>query len=811
MSHTTPDSHNVALDFDSEVHTPTNPHNVVLDFGASASTTQSIRVGGIDSSTYGQVIAKGSRALFPTGFIATSFGEQELITDVLIEPTGFDESFVYNPNVWNFNREIEVFGFDESSVETPSKVYILRQYIQDVGGDDAASIAVGNLWISNGVHYVGPHGVEPSDRFGQAGLPFKQTVVPEGVDATSFGIANVSPRYAYPIGWGSLVLGDEHLVSYGERRIFPESVELSYGLGDVTVHSTVFSQWVVDVSFYASLYGRAVAVNKNRTVYPDGLGPPRFPTHALEEVNTPSYIYTRGISSHLVPVAKTYQAYQFIGSKYLGDSSPSTGLINLNEYGLAHVEFGIRFILAPSIRSTLLVSTELSIRDRVFYPQAIHANAGELFGNTDFSHEIRYIRTGGVDSAAYGDIRFILEKYLVYVPFIFAFAAGGHVVGDGVRSIRAGGLAASESVGARMRVEFFRRAHRLEGWASSKIPVYHAIKDAVQYIRSRSLPASEPSPGTFVENSRRYLQPHAYRPSGVDPAGYGRAIVLDGNVYLRPSSINTWRIGVGVTVYEFRGDLYSVGVQGRERISQPMIAYRIRTIRLSGVSSLVMPVYTHVRNAAAQIFPRGINSMGVGASYILNLARYYKVPSLPSPSTVIGYAFIAAKVRTVGPYGLRSTAYIMQTHWVSMAKRSIHPAGFKSDTFYLGSDMEVYERFNRIRPYWNTQNWRPFGEASATLRNKTLRPYGYDYTEVSAGAFIELYIRTLPDVGLGNTNVFGWAIIKDRRLFVQLQGFGFSDGKISLDNTIRNLLPDPPWTRTVVHGGYLDPIEQVSP
>ena len=94
----------------------------------------------------------------------------------------------------------------------------------------------------------------------------------------------------------------------------------------------------------------------------------------------------------------------------------------------------------------------------------------------------------------------------------------------------------------------------------------------MQYIRSRSLPASEPSPGTFVENSRRYLQPHAYRPSGVDPAGYGRAIVLDGNVYLRPSSINTWRIGVGVTVYEFRGDLYSVGVQGRERISQPMIA-----------------------------------------------------------------------------------------------------------------------------------------------------------------------------------------------------------------------------------------------
>lgn len=512
----------------------------------------------------------------------------------------------------------------------------------------------------------------------------------------------------------------------------------------------------------------------------------------------------------------TYTAVASFNASTFGSLGVRNQFGHVNSPGFNALGFGTHTFdwytryLQASGRLSSVVSAKHEIRDRAFYPQALPANSGEVFGGLDVGHEVRYIWMSGAEYTCYGAASTRLEKASIYVPFLFGFASGVAVVSDGVRSLSVAGIPSSEAVGGRLRIEYFARVVRATSWDSQILPVYAWVRDARQYIGARAINPPDFMVNAIVESQIRFLQVHAYKPSGVDAAGYGNAFIRDRAAHILPSSVNQWRIGVGVTVYELRGDIYSVGVQGHERISQPMIAYRIRTIPLSGVSSLVMPAYTHVHNAAAQILPSGINSMEVVASYILNLARYYKVPSLPSPSSVIGDAFIAARVRTVGPYGLRSTTYIMQTHWVSMVERSIHPAGFKSDTFYLGSDMEVYERFNRIRPYWNTQSWRPFGEASVTLRNKTFRPYGYDYAEVSTGAFIELYIRTLPDVGLGNTNVFGRIVIKDRRLFVQLQGFGFSNARISLATTIRNLLSDPPWARTIIHGGYPDHEWQVS-
>lgn len=753
------------------------PYNLSASFEENADdTAQVINTSGFEVFASGQTSLVFNQDIRNIGFIGGGFSKPSIYNKVrLLRPNGLSAS---------------VFG--SAFFETRIRVVRLMSF--------EVTLRIGRPWISNWTQYVAPRGGASSVRFGRAGLPFKQTAAPKGVDATSFGMLSVSPRYAYPIGWDSLVLGDKHFLSYGERRIFVESVKLSYALGSVKVRSTVFPQWVVDVSFYASLYGRAVALNKNRTVYPDGLGPPRFPTHALDEVNIPSYIYTQGISTHLVPVAKAYQAYQFIGSKYLGDPNPSAGVVNLNKYGLPHVELGIRFILAPGISSTAFISKNLTIRDRAFYTDVIHANAGELFGKTDFSHEVRYIRTGGINSAAYGRARFVLEKYSVYVPFIFAFAAGEHVIGDGVRFIRAGGLAASESVGARMRVDFFRRAYRLEGWASSKIPVYHVIKDAVQYIRAGSLPVSEPSSGTFVENARRYLQPHEYRPSGVDPAGYGRAIVLDGNVYLRPSSINEWRIGVGITLHIFYGDVSKVGVNWGGAFPQPIITHWLQSTfpalwESSNVSRLGV-----VYNAAVAVKPEGIGAGVVNGIGIYNRNRSIRAISIVDIEAKIGRSFVADRVRLLGVFSVRGGSYIPQEAWVSLHMRHIKPPGYFDNTMSSRWETEVFERFNIIKPYWNNQQQVQVGEAQVVHRNKTVRPYGYDYFE-SGVLSAELFIRTLEVMGASQT-LFGRTLIKDRRLFVVLQGYSMRAPDLSRFNTIRNLMPDPPSTRTIEVAEY---------
>lgn len=724
-------------------------------------------------------------------FLSGGFGTGKLISSQFARPAGLSAPTIPTPKIENLTRYIRGIGFA------------------------GANIRLGTPWVSNFTQRVYLQGFLNKSAVGRPGVkwPYPQTAAPRSLVPLVFGTAFVDQtirRVTLAAGITTYAVGNPR-VWFHTRDIYVRGEDyLSIGYPEVAhdVVASPVSQGLLVLGVDTAAYGRATIESTFKTVYPDSLSIPRFPTPGVAEYDSRTFVYVNGMSTYMVTTPQIKQPYQLIGSKFLGDPQPSAQVGAQTSFGAPTFYWYTRYLQASG-RLSSVVSARHEIRDRAFYPQALPANRGEVFGKLDVGHEVRYIRMLGAEYTLYGRATARLEKASIYVPFLFGFASGVAVISDGVRSLSVAGIPSSEAVGGRLRIEYFARVVWATSWDSQNLPVYAWVRDARQYIGARSINPPDFMVNAIVENQIRFLQVHAYKPSGVDAAGYGNAFIRDRAAHILPSSVNQWRIGVGVTVYDFRGDIYSAGVQGHERISQPMIAYGIRTIPLSGVSSLVMPVYTHVRNAATQILPSGIDPMEVGASYILNLARYYKVPSLPSPSSVIGDAFIAARVRAVGPYGLRSTAYIMQTHWVSMAERSIHPEGFKSDTFYLGSDMEVFERFNRIRPYWNTQNWHPFGEASVTLRNKTFSPHGYDYAEVPTGLFIELHIRTLRDVGLGNMNVFGRGTIKDRRLFVQLQGFGFSNAKFSVATTVRNLLPDPPWTRTVVHGGYPNPINQV--
>lgn len=776
-----------------------------------------IQTTGLVGSGYGTAkIINAAHGIRATGLVATLFGQAQVdLFTKYIKLGGFNTSALpNNAQIINFHKNVNPVGLPAPATPPP-KIKNLTSHI-GAKGFVGAKIIFGAPWVSNFTQRVYPQGFVNKSVVGRPEVKwsYPQTAAPRGLESSIFGTVFVDQtirRITLTAGITTYAVGNPRVWFY-VRDIYVSGVDhLSTGSPEVAHDVIVLpvSQELVVPGTDVAAYGRAQIESTFKTIYPDGLPIPRFSTPDVAEYDPRTFVYVNGMSTYMVTTPQIKQPYQLIGSKFWGDPQPSTQVGVQTSFGRPTFDWYTRYLEASG-RLSSVVNTKHEIRDRAFYPQALPANRGEVFGELDVGHEVRYIRMSGAAYARYGTALARLEKASIYVPFLFGFASGVAVVSDGVRSLSVAGVPSSEAVGGRLRIEYFARVVQATSWDSQVIPVYAWVRDARQYILARPINTPDFVVNAIVENQIRFIEVHAYRPSGVDAASYGNAFIRDRAPHILPSSVNQWRIGVGVTIYEFRGDIYSVGVQGYERISQPMIAYRIRTIPLSGVNSLVMPVYAHVRNAAAQILPSGINTTEVGVPYILNLARYYKVPSLPSPSSVIGDAFIAARVRTVQSYGVRSTAYIMQTHWVSMAERLIQPAGFKSDTFYLGSDMEVYERFNRIRPYWNTQNWYPFGEASVTLRNKMFRPYGYDYAEISTGLFIELYIRTLGDVGLGNTNVFGRSTIKDRRLFVQLQGFGFSNAKISLATTIRNLLPDPPWTRTVIHGGYSDPINQVS-
>ncbi len=406
MSHTTPDSHNVVLDFDSEVNTPTNPHNVVLDFGATSSTTQYVNAGGINSSVYGQVAVKGSRALFPIGFIAESFGAQELIPSLLIEPTGFVETGFDSPDVWNFNKEIKVFGFDESSVGTPSKVYNLRQYIQNVDGYDAVSY--GTAYLQGGVKYIDLNNLDTdAAQYGLATVINTRAdqfvnLVDEGITPQEMPSPNVSPRILYPNGILAWRFGAAWVqrnpspkgfttdlygtawISHSPRYIQPAKVE-AFISGYPKVFDPTQKIYVTGVNtvIAGGIFGDISAKNTRRIIKVSGLYAQSFSDWGVVESNLRNII-PKGLDN------------QNFGSNAIRNKTPSIAPIGINSFtGLnAAIGYRIRTVkpsgwYQPKLGNhTLTKSPELN-------PVGIYQND---FGTTWISNKTRSIYAGDLVS-----------------------------------------------------------------------------------------------------------------------------------------------------------------------------------------------------------------------------------------------------------------------------------------------------------------------------------------------------------------------------------------------------------------------------
>lgn len=669
----------------------------------------------------------------------------------------------------------------------------------------AVTTVFGRPWGSNWIQPVAPTGLPTKVLFGVARLPFKQYLHVGGLDATVVGAHSVSPQYIYVRGWENISeITAKHLVAFPIRYINVVSVAKVLEVSEnVRVYSTLFTQRVVDASFYAALYGRASIENRVKTIYPDGLGPIRIPTHHLEEVEYRRFIYVLGMSTHLVPVHKIMQPYQFVGAYYLGDLNPSTSLGVQGAYGDILIELKTREIQASGIRPTLVLSSKAIVSDRAFYPETVTANKGEVWGRVDVSHEVRAIRNAGFLSQQLGRPRFFLEKHSIYAPFIYGFDAGVPYIDDGVRTLNISGLFPTEAVGNKLRVEFFVRAYSMQGWLSSRVSTYAEIKDARQFVGARSISSIEQGSAGLIQNYIRYIEPDPYRPSGIDPAEYGGAIFAERAIRVYVSPVNQWRFGVGVTIYIFKGDISEVGLRETLRFSTPMVAYRVRRCILGGFSSSHASTATIIRNAAFAIKTIGFGNRYVEQTHsVFNRNRAIRVLSLYDvEKEYIGRAFIADAVREVVGVTVRGASYIPQEHWVSNGVRYIATRAIYENTLTQRSEMEVFERFNRVRPYWNIQQRVQLGGPEVTLRNKRVSPYGYDQLLVGEGIYVGLYTREYV-VGLGDQSLFGKLVIKDRRQAVRLQGIFLE--VVSRFLAIRNLKADPPWARTVL----VDPWEE---
>lgn len=750
MNHATPDSHNVALDFDSEVHTPTNPHNVVLDFGASASTTQSIRVGGIDSLTYGQVVARGSRALFPTGFIATSFGEQELIIDSLIEPTGFDESFVDNPNVWNFNSEIEVFGFDESSVETPSKVYNLRQYIQDVGGDDAASY--GAAYIQGGVKYLDLNNLGfDAAQYGLAIVINTKAdlfvnLVDEGITPQEMPSPNVSPHIIYAKSqvatlWGNALVQfpprpkgfvvtsyGVAWVSHSPRYLEPNYID-TFNSGYPKVFDPTQKIYVTGVNtvIAGGIFGDISAKNTRRIIKVLGLYAQSFSDWGVIESNLRNII-PKGLDN------------QNFGSNAIRNKTPSIAPIGINSFTGLNAAIGYRIrTVKPSGWYQPKLGNHTLTKSPEIEPVGIHQND---FGSTWVSNKTRSIYAGlGRESLAIGEITVWHFTRRLKSTGIFEDGYGTPRVEHGRRTILANGSIHS-AYGDNAWVSYAVRSLSPSSITYPNIPIHRV--GGTQHIQPFGYVAT-------LFGSRIIPESQSIYPQGfINP--FGISVIDLWKKYIKPNSFLT------------------TGQEGGHRFGTHKFWNLRQYIEMyydvdSGLTAPKWTGWTSIENRNKTIGAIGSNSARISEPNIENKARVLSPSGLSA--LTFGRTMIADRVRSLKLQGMEAP-YISGWSAIYNAASAIAQKGFKADTFGIGAILNTRRYFNRIGNFESLEMGTP-------MIADRIRTLSFEHRYTIAPPYIlihsvHLYTRYIEEVGrfddyqaFGNPSLsIHWNIITPR-------------------------------------------------
>lgn len=767
MSHTTPDSHNVVLDFDSEVHTPTNPHNVVLDFGASASTTQYVSVGGIDSSTYGQVAVKGSRALFPTGFIATSFGVQRIIPSLLIETTGYVATGFGSHNVWNFNKEIKVSGFNALSVGATSKVYNLKQILNlNARGINAASY--GTAYIQGGVKYLNlnnrgisaaqyglatvintkadqfanlanngivpptipkpnvsprilyPNGILPG-LFGTAWV--QRNPSPKGFDVSSYGVAWVShsPRYIQPAKVEAFISGYPKVFD-PTQKIYVTGVNtvIAGGVfGDISAKNT---RRIITVSgLYAQSFSDWSAVESNRrNIVPNGLDNQNFGSNTIRN-KTPS-IAPIGINS--LTGLNAAIGYRIRTIKPSGFYQPKLGNHTLTKTpelkpnGLNQSAFG---------------STWISNKTR-----SIYAGLGReslVFGSHTVWHYTRYLKPTGIFNDGYGTSRVEHGRRVLLANGSIHSAYGNSAwVSYAVRSLSPSPITypniPNHRVGGTQRINVFGYVATLFG--SRIIPESQSIYPQ-GFINPFGL--------TIVDLWKKYIKPNGFLTTGQESGHrFGthrfwnlRQYIVqfyDGDSGLTPPK---W---VGWTSVENKNKTIGAIGSNSARISEPnienkarvlspvglnastfsnsMIADRVRSLKLQGMEAPYISSWSVIYNAASVIAQKGFKADTFGVGTILNTRRYFnRIGNFESLE--FGKPMIADRIRTLSfehRYAI-APPYI-PIHSVHLYTRYIEEVG-RFDDYQAFGNPSLSIHWNIITPRWTMRDAYGY----PTLKNVT--------------------------------------------------------------------------------------------
>lgn len=311
----------------------------------------------------------------------------------------------------------------------------------------------------------------------------------------------------------------------------------------------------------------------------------------------------------------------------------------------------------------------------------------------------------------------------------------------------------------------------------------HEIYNYVQYVRPISAESQLIIEFPFVQNLTQSLLVQPYENSNVPVTGYGTALFENRN---RTIGVIPWvshRFPFAHDIANEAVPIFAGGIDFTE-FGTHRVEYTIRTLLPEPWDSFYTTTFTVVYNAADLYGPVTGGLFEVfGIHEFRNLNQEVR-PFFPPGPEEFGLAYIDDAIRTIEPRAIEQQSWPI--HRVELDTRYIAPPGIDS---YRTGGHTVFEFFATISP--NSVNvFSPdrVGEPFVSLRDQTLLPFPYEFTEFGR-LNIDNKIKYVEPVGWDSFAIFR-PLIEFRTKVMRPPAI--SVPVFTVLHRIFNVIPDPP-------------------
>lgn len=754
----------------------------------------------------------------PAGIYSTQFGTAKLIPTQILKVVGFTASIFGTAQLKNKNQTSGVTGFDVALYGRPT-IYNLKQFIslQNCGFN---SQAFGLNYVQGGVKEVRGSG------FNSAVIPQPKVIntrADQYVDlrSPSRGIApptidrpNVSPRILYPMGILPGAFGTAWVqrnpspkgfttdsygnawVSHSPRYITPERVDgfqsgypkifdptqkirhegsphIPGGIfGDIAIKNTrrivnvpgsdqsLYGDWseirsnlsTAGVqSFDANLFGNMEIRNKTPSVIPGawdsatfgntfisecirrinarGIDWPESQRFGIHTLSKPPEIKPGSFSSQAFGntwisnkkrniTLPGFSALQFNGSPIVWFKYRHVSVTGVNYPGVPEpkIEHGLRTLLAKGDSFNIFGSPTVWFKVRKLIPSSIYREfeSKHLIGGTQF------VKPSGYVASLFGE-RIVPENQGIY--------------------------------GTGFNAQGFPENHRFElhtRWVRATGFLTFGTQTSDRYGTARAW------------NKRQYIQHNYDSGDGLNPGEFGQwTAIANRNRVIGTQGFTATRYGYSAIDNNAR--LLKPEAMLMTVFGKPMIADRVRYLRLEGMEHPYISGWGRVHNSAFVIAPVSGRYDQWGNAAMVNTRRQYRWVGA-FDSMVFGQPMIAFRIRKLS---LESRYSIYQPSMplpkVDLHTRYIDPQGHDLQAF---GGPSLYIKWNTFTPRWTHRDY--FGEPRVHNVTPELKQRG-NVTEEMGKPSIRLHKQYLPVDGYGS-ELWGKTIIAFRDRSMKVNG-----------------------------------------